>query len=75
MIEKDGIIYNEVIKFIHSRIELHSELNNKNYRLSMYDVLDDISEDLEQYWGDENHNKVSVFGDSDLKKFNGPLSK
>lgn len=54
MIETDQITYNEVTKFIHNRIELYSELNNKNYELSMFDVLDEIAADLEQHWEDGN---------------------
>lgn len=51
---KDEISYNEVTKFIHDRIELYSELNNKNYELSMFDVFDEIAMDLEHHWEDEN---------------------
>lgn len=51
---KDEISYNEVTKFIHDRIELYSELNNKNYELSMFDVFDEIAMDLEHHWEDED---------------------
>jgi hypothetical protein len=55
MRETDQIRYSEVTKFIHDRIELYSELNNKNYELSMYDVFDEIAADLEHHWEDKNN--------------------